>query len=195
MAHRSDVVSDVREASAASARMVNISDKRSARQRARRIEAVSLRQAGLTYEQIGDRLDISAQGAADLVNRTLERAENESANEMRQLEAARLDRAQAAIWSRVLEGDTKAIDVFLRISARRARLFGLEAPTQIAVAMSVRTEMVQALENLEQMVLGEVLQVESTSTAHSPLELGSDDDLGGEEGVSGPEGEGPLGTD
>lgn len=189
MAHRSDVAADVMASAEAAAKMTNISDKRHARERARRIEAVSLRLAGLTYEQIGERLGITKQGVLDLVTRTLERAENEKAHEMRALEGARLDRAQAAIWSRVLEGDTKAIDTYLRISQRRARLFGLEAPTQIAVAMNVRTEMVQALENLEQIVLGEVISRES-APADGPLELGGTDDRGGEEGVRDAEGAG-----
>lgn len=171
--------------------MHNISDKRNERQRARRIEALSLRLAGLTFEQIGERLGISKEAAHDLVSRTLERAENESAQKMRALEAARLDRAQAAIWSRVLEGDTKAVDTFLRISQRRARLFGLEAPTQIAVAMNVRTEMVQALENLEQIVLGEVLSVESERVADVPAELpAGPDDRSGEGSVPDAEGAG-----
>lgn len=190
MAHRSNVSADV----LAAAKMTNISDKRNAKQRARRIEAVSLRLAGLTYAQIAERLEITEQSAFDLVSRTLQRAENETANEMRAVESARLDRAQAAIWSRVLEGDTKAIDTYLRISARRARLFGLEAPTQIAVAMSVRTEMVEALENLEQIVLGEVVSREP-APADRPLELGSADDRTGEDGLLDVEGAGQDGRE
>jgi len=131
--------------------------RRTAQERARRIEAVSLRMAGLTFDQIGERLGISNTGAQDMVLRSFSRAENLAVDQMRELEGARLDRAQAAIWSKVLEGDVKAVDTFLRISQRRARLFGMDAPTAINVNVGVRQEMEQALDNLQQVVLGKVV--------------------------------------
>ena len=76
----------------------SLAERRKAQERGRRVEALSLRLAGLTYEQIGERLNLSTQGARDMVNRTLARAENQVVEEMRELEGARLDRAQAAIW-------------------------------------------------------------------------------------------------
>jgi hypothetical protein len=66
-----------------------------------------------------------------LVNRTLRTAENRAVEGMRELENARLDRAQAAIWSRVLAGDYRAVMVFLQISARRARLNSLDSPAAL----------------------------------------------------------------
>lgn len=135
----------------------NLDDARRKKEQVRRIEAVSLKLAGLSYEQIGERLGISGSGAKDLVMRTLATAENRAVEAERELENARLDRAQAAIWAKVLEGDLKAVDVYLRISARRARMNGLDAPTKIDLAVSVRQEMHEALANLERIVLGEVI--------------------------------------
>lgn len=136
-----------------------LDDVRRKRAQARRVEALALRLAGLSYEQIGDRLDISPEGALDLVRRTLTRAENLAVEQMREMEGARLDRAQAAIWTRVLEGDIKAVDSFLRISHRRANLFGLDAPTKIDLSVTVRQEMEQALAELNRVVLlGEVVR-------------------------------------
>jgi hypothetical protein len=137
---------------------VSLSDLRAEKQQQRRQEALSLRLAGLPYDQIGDRLGIEADSVADLVDRSLERNVPE-AEAMRRIENARLDRAQAAVWSSVLEGDMKAVDTFLKISQRRSRLNGLDAATKIDLGITVRQEMEQALKELENVVLGEVISV------------------------------------
>lgn len=134
-----------------------MADVRKQRQQSRRTEAVSLRLAGLTWEQIGERLDINASGARDLVNRTLTAAENLAVEQMRDVEGARLDRAQAAIWTKVLEGDLKAVDTFLRISQRRSKLFGMDAPLSLNVSVGVRREMEDALDQLQTVVMGTVV--------------------------------------
>ena len=127
-------------------------------QSARRTEAVSLRLAGLTYEQIGERLKVGAAQARRLVQSTLTNAENNVAQDMRDVENARLDRAQSAIWHGVLQGDLKSIDVFLRISNARRKLNGLDAPAKVDVSMTIREEMNSALKELEHLVLeGEVV--------------------------------------
>ena len=90
------------------------------------------------------------------MSRALQRAERGPVEEMRELENQRLDRAQAAIWPRVLRGEDKAVSLYLQISDRRAKLNGLNEPTRIDLSMSVKHEMVQALEELETMVLGEI---------------------------------------
>jgi transposase len=146
----------------------NLDDVRRKKDSARRMEALSLRLAGLTYEQIAERLDMSKSGAIDLVNRTLNRAENQAVDQMRDLEATRLDRAQAAIWTRVLEGDAKAVDTFLRISQRRAKLFGLDAPTAINLNVGIRNEMEQALTHLQNIVLGKVVSSHYEDSDESP---------------------------
>jgi hypothetical protein len=43
--------------------------------------------------------------------------------------------------------------VFLQISARRARLNGLDSPTSVAISPDVRGEMERALLELQQVVL------------------------------------------
>jgi len=135
----------------------SIDDKRRTKDSARRMEALSLRLAGLTYSQIGDRLGISEDGARDMVVRTLARAENRAVDEQRSVENARLDRAQAAIWTQVLEGDLRAVDTFLRLSQRRARMNGLDAPLAVNLSIGIRQDMEAALSTLEKIVLGEVI--------------------------------------
>lgn len=120
------------------------------------VQATMLRLAGLTYAQIGEKLGVSDDTARLAVKRHLDRAEVWSAAELRRVENARLDRAQAAIWAKVVGGDITAVHAFLRISERRARLNGLDAPTTVNLDRGVRMELEAALTELET-VLGEVV--------------------------------------
>lgn len=126
--------------------------------RARRVRALAYRLSGLSNQQIGAQLGVSEQQASKMVQQSLQKAENPLVEEMRDLENQRLDRAQAAIWGDVLKGDLKAIDVFLRISGRRAKLNGLDEPDKVDISMSVKQEMETALSNLENIVLGDVVE-------------------------------------
>jgi hypothetical protein len=121
------------------------------------IEALSYRMAGLSYDQIAERMGVAVDTVSKLVERNLTRARNTIAEPMRDLENSRLDRVQAAIWPDALKGDPTAVGLFLQISARRARMNGLDAPKQIALSANVRVEMQQALADLRSVVLGEVV--------------------------------------
>ena len=171
MAKPSDLLGEIAEVVSNSAgpdrdaELPNLDGARRSRQAARRAEALAYKLAGLPNAQIAERMGVSESGVIDLINRTLERATNKAAEEMRDIENARLDRAQAAIWTKVLAGDTKAVDTFLRISQRRARLNGLDAPTSINLSVSVRQEMEAALATLENVVLGQVIS-SSTDEEH-----------------------------
>jgi DNA-binding transcriptional MerR regulator len=132
-----------------------------ASQKERRQQALSLLMAGFSFEQIGARMDMSESTAKTLIGRLLSRVVNEAAEEMRALENARLDRAQTAIWSKVIAGDLASIDVFLRISQRRAKMNGLDEPTRVNLSINVRQEMEQALNQLESVVLGEATVVDA----------------------------------
>jgi hypothetical protein len=120
---------------------------------ARRVEALSLRMAGLTYEQIGSRLQMTRLNAMELIKVSLQEAENLAVDEMRTLENIKLDRVQASIWSKVLDGDLPSIAAFLQISNRRAKLNGLDSPTRINLSLTVQQEMESALKELEAVVL------------------------------------------
>jgi hypothetical protein len=63
--------------------------------------------------------------------------------------------------------------VFLRLSARRARLYGMDAPTQIALSVNIKAEMEAALDDLERVVLGEVIR--SDVLDDEPAEVSADD--------------------
>lgn len=124
-------------------------------QAARRTEAISLRLAGMSYEAIGERLGVTANAVYQMIDRSLQRAEAQGVSLLRAEENARLDRAQMAIWGKVITGDFKAIALFLQISNHRAKINGLFAPTQVQVSMTIRQEMEDALSHLESLVLHE----------------------------------------
>lgn len=165
MAQPSDLVAEVVHAAEQAPEVATSRGAQQAVWAERRARAISLRIAGMTYEQIGAHLEITPEAAADLIRRTLTRAENKAADQLRSLENERLDRAQTAIWPKVISGDLKAVDTFLRLSARRARLNGIDAPTQINLSVSVRQEMEQALNQLQEIVLGEVLDVRTEDSS------------------------------
>lgn len=136
--------------------------------------------AGLTYEQIGEHLGVSASRASQLVNNTLEQTRNYAADQLRELENARLDRAQAAIWTDVIEGDLKAISTYLRIAERRAKLNGLDAPAKVQMAVSIRQEMESALESLQEVILeAETDETETRDVAADEEAAAFDQDYSG----------------
>jgi len=95
----------------------------------RKLQALELRKAAATYQQIADQLGYrSASGAFNAVKAALKATLREPADELRELELARLDAMLLPLWRRVQSGDEKAVDRVLRIMERRARLLGLDAP-------------------------------------------------------------------
>ena len=95
----------------------------------RQRQALDLRRAGATYEQIARTLGYrSFSGARKAVQSGLKTSLREPADELRQLMADRLDTALRAIWPQVVAGDYDAIATMLKIETRRAKLFGLDAP-------------------------------------------------------------------
>lgn len=103
--------------------------------RQRRQRAVELRVEGATFDQISIDLGCTRSAAWKMVQREIDeivRDTRTAAAELRALELARLDSALQAIWSNVEAGHLGAIDRLIRISERRARLLGLDAPSRIA---------------------------------------------------------------
>lgn len=104
----------------------------------REIEAINYRRMGMTYSDIAKTLGYADHvGALRAVKRGMRKALQEPADELRELEAARLDRAQEKIWPKVEEGDVRAITALLRIMERRAKLLGLDAPLKIQQDIAV----------------------------------------------------------
>jgi uncharacterized membrane protein YccC len=95
-------------------------------------EAVRLRAAGMTFDQIAERLGYADRsGAHRAVTHALQRALREPADELRELENRRLDELLQTLWLKAMAGDLKAIDRVQRIIETRMRLNGLQAPLQV----------------------------------------------------------------
>jgi len=102
----------------------------------RQRQALELRRAGLTFQQIATRLGYAhAAGAYHAVQRGLKVTLQEPADELRTLECARLDALQEKVWSKAIAGDARSVDRVLAIMKRRSRLLGLDAPQTTAVEL------------------------------------------------------------
>jgi hypothetical protein len=93
------------------------------------IKALAFRKGGASYRSIADHLGIAVATAHEYVAAglaELAQQQQAEAQELRTLEAARLDDLQAAIWQQARSGNLKAVQTALRIMERRARLLGLD---------------------------------------------------------------------
>lgn len=101
-------------------------------------QACRMRRDGATYQEIADRLGFADRSSARrVVERGLRETVAEPAGELRTLELARLDRAQATVAPLMDHPEPeirlKAVDRAVRISERRCRLLGLDAPVRAEV--------------------------------------------------------------
>jgi hypothetical protein len=90
--------------------------------------AHQLRLAGATWAEVAEALGYaSGQSAHSAVKMALDRAEypRQTSQEMLDLELERLDMLQLVHWRAARQGDIKATEIVLKISAQRAKLIGL----------------------------------------------------------------------
>lgn len=143
---------------AAEADTVPISTPMQARLTERQIQAVQLRKAGYSYQEIADTLGYGSRGAAfNGVKAALQRWGAEAVDELRMLELTRLDEMTKRIWPQILgrsaqgkpgdadyvpgrEPDKDAMHLYLKISERRARLLGLDSPQQVDLSFNQQGE-------------------------------------------------------
>jgi hypothetical protein len=131
--------------------------ERIAEQREQQSLIASMRLAGASRQHIARALSLTVRQVNNHLQKLADSQPTPEIEALRQLEAERLDRLQVAVWSAAVSGSTQAIDTVLKISQRRSKLLGLDAPTRIDV--SIRQEMEDALQALHQVVMGEVLHV------------------------------------
>lgn|SRR5690242_2331270 len=94
----------------------------------RALQALALRKEGASYEAIARQCGYASRsGAYQAVQRELRRMMQEPAEDVRQLELARLDDLYRAMAPKALKGDTWSVDRCLKIMERRAMLLGLDA--------------------------------------------------------------------
>ncbi|MFI5831077.1 hypothetical protein ACIA6C_28150 [Streptomyces sp. NPDC051578] len=103
----------------------------------RRSKAIRLKIQGKTYTEIAELLgyDSKASACTD-IKRALEKhvvEEGLAVEAWRELELARLDVLQQAIWPEAMEGSPRAIETALKILDRRAKLLGLDSAVKLEV--------------------------------------------------------------
>jgi len=112
----------------------------------RRIEAVErqfrcleLRKAGHSYRAIAEQVGLTTQGAHLAVESALKRTLQESSDQVRKLEAERLDALLLRAFAQATEGggSLAASATVLSIMARRAKMLGYDAPSVSLGAMNV----------------------------------------------------------
>jgi exonuclease VII large subunit len=118
-----------------------VSKARNIAARMRGQQAIKLRMAGATLDDIAKELEFkSAASAYKSVMRELKATAQdmgEGIEAVRQLELNRLDQMQLPLWPQVLDGDIAATTTALRIQERRASLLGLDAPKQIEARVRI----------------------------------------------------------
>lgn len=96
----------------------------------KRRRALQLRAAGANFDRIAEQIGYDNKGSAyRAVAQELRQLCQEPAEEVRDLELARLDQMQAALWPQAMRGQLGAIDRVLKIMERRARYLGLDEQT------------------------------------------------------------------
>ncbi|MBP2325344.1 Ni,Fe-hydrogenase III large subunit [Kibdelosporangium banguiense] len=96
----------------------------------RRARALELRKAGASYEQIAQQCGYSHRGTAHrAVMQALASVADELAADVRDLELTRLDSMLMGLWRAARDGDGSAVDRVLKIMERRAKILGLDSPT------------------------------------------------------------------
>jgi len=100
--------------------------------REREKQALSMRRAGATYAQIADAVGYGTPSNAHrAVFRALDRIPTENAEQLRIIESARLDAIQTAHWRPAVTGNPANARIVLKVMERRAKLWGLDAPTRV----------------------------------------------------------------
>ena len=109
---------------------VNV-DRQEAKSQELTRQCLELRLAGANLEAIGRQVGLHKSNVSRRIKDALADIPAAEADALRTIENERLDGMQVAIWSRVRQGDLGAIDRAIRISERRSRLNGLDAPQRV----------------------------------------------------------------
>lgn len=106
----------------------------------KRAEILELRKAGMTFPAIAKAMGYKDHsGVVKAYQKAMHETLAQPANEIRELEVARLDQMWQTWYPKAVGGNAGALDRCLRIMERRARLLGLDAPTQMRLMVDDQT--------------------------------------------------------
>lgn len=116
-------------------------------------KCLELRKFGASFRHISEQMGISLGQVHKYVSDALSEINQitaADAEELRELELERLDIAQLAVAKLVKQGHLGAVDRWLKISERRSKLLGLDAPIQQQVKLQTEKQLTQTLDALQQ---------------------------------------------
>lgn len=170
----------------------------------RRLEAVRLRAEGLSYRQIGERLQVSYTQAHNDVRAGLKSLHGKLGERMEEyvrLELERLEMPLSVLAKQVLGGDLDALEQWRKLSESRRKLLGLDAAEKHIVTLDVDREIDQLLAQLAGTREGEAPEAPARAggdaaggRAEPPVDeaaAGPEPDPGGRGPDPGPLAEGP----
>ena len=97
-------------------------------------EALRMRIQGMSLRAIGEVLGLDHNTVSARVSAGLRDEVQPSIEEYRRLELARMDELAEAMWRKAIVDDSeKHANTLIRISERRSKLLGLDAPTNVQV--------------------------------------------------------------
>ncbi len=99
-----------------------------------RREVLELRLGGATITVICERLGIGRATAMRHLTKAMAEAQEQMAapaGELRAIELQRLERMWTPVYTRAIRGDLDHVDRALKISERRAKITGIDAPTKV----------------------------------------------------------------
>lgn len=109
-------------------------DAREAEDAERTRQALELRKAGASLEQIAEKLKFAHRSnARRAIQAAIKDIYEEPAKEVLSLELARLDAMLLGLYQKAKSGDVAAVDRVLRIMDRRAQYLGLDSPKETSV--------------------------------------------------------------
>lgn len=135
--------------------------------------AAALKLQGLSWDEVATRADppYSSRGAAyNAVMPHLRRLRDETLQDLKDMLDGQLNRAAVAIYPKVLQGDPRAQDTWLRNRKQYADLHGLNAPVQVAISVGVAAEVDDALAELEEFAATRVVQGTVIGSTEDPEE-------------------------
>lgn len=112
---------------------------------ARHARAIQLATEWRTYQEIADELGYANRGTVHhIVHVALARDRKEVVEDYQQLELARLDALQAALWDKAMAGDVDAAREVRAIVMARCRLLGLDEKSKRPAGWTPRTVVLSA---------------------------------------------------
>jgi hypothetical protein len=123
---------------------------RSITARQRDLIAVELRKTGMTFDKIAEKMTLADRSAAfKCYQRGMKNTLQESADEHRAIELARLDEIWGPMFEQARGGSRLAVDRCILIMDRRAKYLGLDAPVRIRQEIITDDMLEKAIADLE----------------------------------------------